>query len=213
MFSPDDLCPQRVLSGRGGPWEPPSSGKLRTCPGSWRNVFADLSRPQGTRATSSRSTRIGLPLKGSRWQLKEFPTAGKAPHVAGRQEREVQAPQESRPGGERGLGKGPRGSLCLDGKLSENPELRFQFRPAYWFVLSQDTVFVYKEHLYLFPFGIQQMSGVNSRVRFTDQFHLHTRTFPPQTVLSPVCLLPCSPRMGVPSAARRRGCPHRSIRP
>lgn len=119
----------------------------------------------------------------------------------------MQAAPESRPGGERGLGRGAGGSLCLDGKLSENPELRFQFRPAYWFVLSQDAVFVYKEHLYLFPFGIQQMSGVNSRVRFTDQFHLHTRTFHPQTVLSPVCLLPRSPRMEGALSSQETGLP------
>lgn len=69
------------------------------------------------------------------------------------------------------------------------------------FVLFQDAAFVYKEHLYLFPFGIQQMSGVNSRVRFTDQFPLNTRTFHPQTGLSPVCLLPLAPQ------PRDGGCP------
>lgn len=111
----------------------------------------------------------------------------------------MQAAPESRPGGERGLGRGAGGSLCLDGKLSENPELRFQFRPAYWFVLSQDAVFVYKEHLYLFPFGIQQMSGVNSRVRFTDQFHLHTRTFHPQD-----CAVSC---LSAPPQPQDGGCP------
>lgn len=146
-----------------------------------------------------RPPRIWLPLEGKPLAAEGTSHRWRVPGTwQGCRRGRCRRPPESRPGGESGLGLGAGGSLCLDGKLSENPELRFQFRPAYWFVLFQDAVFVYKEHLYLFPFGIQQMSGVNSRVRFTDQFHLNTRTFHPQTVLSPVCLLPGSPGWRVP---------------
>lgn len=52
--------------------------------------------------------------------------------MAGLREREVQAATHIQAWKKVRSWEGG-GSFCLDGKLSENPELRFQFRPAYWF--------------------------------------------------------------------------------
>lgn len=82
--------------------------------------------------------------KRRRWQLREFPTAGESP-ARGWAAGEGGAGSHPNPGLEemeesqvwqRGIGWGCGGkSFCLDGKLSENPELPFQFRLPYWFVL------------------------------------------------------------------------------
>ena len=109
--------------------------KLHTCPGSGRNVFANLSHPQGARATSA-PLASGCHCKGSHWRLKEFPTVrepparGWAAGDGGAGSHRIQAWGKVR-SWEGAVG----GSFCLDGKLSENPELWFQFRLAYWFVL------------------------------------------------------------------------------
>lgn len=81
-------------------------------------------------------------------------------------------------------------------------------------LFSFKTLSLYEEHLYPFPFGIRQMSGENSRVCFTDQFHLNTCTFHPRTVLSPVCLLPRQPGDGgCPEQPGDGAVPTRSIKP